>query len=119
MNKDSFKNLFERSLEVAALNAEAKLGRSVPHAFMIELHDAGHSGILLTPDQTFELLFLGEDIFYRIIDIAATTVFRSYTRVFVRISNHAPSTFDKTWNQPPGTGPFKQILAEELCIKEH
>lgn len=118
MNKDSFKSLFEKSLEAAAIHAESKLERSVPRTFEVELHGGGYSGILLTPDETLEILYLGEDRSYRIIDIGVIAIFTSHTRVFVRISAHTPSTFDKTWNQLLGNGPFKQILAQELSVKK-
>ena len=114
MNKHNFKELFAKALEAAAINAESKLHLSVPRIFEIELHGGGYSGIMLTPDEALEILYLGDSLFYRIIDIAVIAVFPSQTRVFVRTSGHSPSTFDKTWNQPQGSGPFKQILTQKI-----
>jgi hypothetical protein len=34
------------------------------------------------------------------------------TTIFMRVSGHPPDTFEKTWNQPVGNGPFKQLLLD-------
>jgi hypothetical protein len=36
------------------------------------------------------------------------------TTIFMRVSGHRPDTFAKTWNQPVGSGPFKQLLPEKM-----
>ena len=116
MRKEDFKVLFEQSLEVAAENAEKKLGRSVPRRFEIELHGLAPHPRMLGKDDAFEEIFLGPDRFYRIIDLAVARVSRDASIVFVRISGHAPGPLNQTWNQPPGSGPFKQVLADEVKL---
>jgi hypothetical protein len=116
MSECEFGLLFARVLEEAAINAEVRLKRPVSRDFEIEQHGAtSHSGAaLLTPDESLMTLYLGPDSFYRIIDVGVIAVRASKTTVFVCVSGHQPSSFEHTWNQPPGNGPFKQIIFDQI-----
>jgi hypothetical protein len=114
MNKQEFKTLFEQALEVAAKNAEAKLGHPVPRAFEIEMHGLAPHPRLLKKDDAFEEIYLGPDRFYRIIDLVVRRVSKDVCTIFMGISGHPPGSLNQTWNQPPGSGPFKQVLADEV-----
>ncbi len=116
MTKSEFQHLFGAALDVAAKNAERQLGHKVPQHFEVSLHGAGHSGTLMDPVTAIDKLYLGEGKFYRIIDIAVVEVSRRVTTVFVRASDHSPGTWDQTWDDPPGSGPFKQLLPREIKI---
>jgi hypothetical protein len=116
MTKEEFRQLFEAALETAAKNAEQQLGQSIPHWYRVQLHGAKHAGDVMTIDAAVHALYLGEDRFYRIIDVAITGVSRQFSTAFVRASAHKPSSFEDTWNEPPGSGPFKQLIAEEITI---
>jgi hypothetical protein len=109
MTKPEFKRRFLKELQEAARLAEGQLGRSVPRHFVIELHGAGHSGVAMSPAAAVDALYLGGDRFYRIIDFGVVDVGSSAKTVFVRASDHKPSSWDRTWNSPPGSGPFKQL----------
>jgi hypothetical protein len=113
MTKTEFRSLFLRALNVAADNAEAKLAEQVPRAFLIELHGAGCAGHILSVDDAVGYLYLGDDRFYRIVDVAVTQIRPGETVVFTRVSGHRPAGFDHTFD-PSGLGPFKQILAEHV-----
>jgi hypothetical protein len=71
---------------------------------------------LLKKDDAFEKIYLGPDRFYRIIDVAVRRVSEDVCTVFVGISGHAPGPLNQTWNQPPGSGPFKQVLADVVKV---
>lgn len=116
MTKEQFSQLFKGALEVAATNAESKLGRQVPRSFQFLLYGAGFSGAVLDYDYVIDKLYLGENLFYRIIDLSVVEISQEHTKVFTRISQHAPGTFDQTWNTPPGNGPFKQLIAEKIKV---
>jgi hypothetical protein len=116
MTKEEFRGLFKDALEAAARNAEEQLGHTVPRSFRILLHGAGHPGDLMDPAAAVDALYLGEELFYRIIDLAVVKVGKHFTTVFVRASGHRPGPFEQTWNTPPGTGPFKQLIAEKIKI---
>ena len=114
MCKEEQKVIFEHALEVAVKNAETKLGRSVPHRFEIEIQ--GSPTKVLQKDEAFDAIYLGPDRFYRIIDLAVIRVSKDTSTVFMCVSGHNPGTWDQTWNQPTGCGPFKQILANEIKL---
>lgn len=116
MTKEHFKALFESALEIAAENAEMKLGHSVPRNFEIQLHGLAPQQRLLTKEGAFEAIYLGPDRFYRVIDLAVVSVSNKISTVFMRLSGHQPGTLEQTWDQPPGSGPFKQLLADEVKL---
>ena len=114
MTKDEFHSLFLKVLEESAQAAESKLSTKIPRKFEIQLYGAGYSGVIMDLDSVFNILYLGEQRFYRVIDVAITGWGDTKTRVFVRVSDHQPATFEKTWNTPPGYGPFKKLMASKV-----
>ncbi len=64
-------------------------------------------------DEALDHIYLGDDRFYRIIDVAIKEVLPAESVAFLRVSGHPPDEFSKTWN-PSSTGPFKQILAANI-----
>lgn len=114
MTRDAFKILFWSALETAADNAARILGRAVPRVFEIEMHGLAPAPRTLTVDQAFDEIYLEPERFYRVIDLAVLRVSGEVTTIFMRVSGHPPDTFEKTWNQPAGTGPFKQLLPDKI-----
>jgi hypothetical protein len=115
MTKNEFRLLFEDALETAARNAEAKLGRTVPRRFEVELHGGAPKPRLLTVDQALNEIYLGGDRFHRVIDVGVRRISPDRTTVFLGISGHPASSLAETWNDPPGAGPFKQIISDEIA----
>jgi hypothetical protein len=119
MTREEFKALFERALDIAAENAEKELGRPVPRSFEIELHGGRHPHPrIVKKDDAFEAIYLGPDRFFRVIDISVMRVSNDVSTVYMVVSAHEPSTWDRTWNQPPGSGPFKQVFAAKIAVIE-
>lgn len=118
MNFEEFKDLFIRSLEIAADNAERELGKQIPRKYEVLLHGAGHSGDVLDVDEVATLLFIDQESFYRIIDVAVQHVLPNVSRIFVRVSGHLPVSLERTWDTPKGSGPFKQIMAQIQEVDE-
>ncbi len=116
MNKQEFAQLFANALETAVQNGEKKLRSPLPRDYQIRLYGAGCSGALLDPACVLERLYLGEDKFYRIIDVAVVKASKQFVTVFVRPSGHKPAPFAQTWNNPSGNGPFKQLLVEKIEV---
>lgn len=114
MNKEEFRLLFDRELEVAVANAERKLDHAVPCNFEIEMQGLTDRHSFMTKDEAVEMLYLGPDRFYRIVDLAVVGVSKDVCRVYVRISGHKPGQLSETWNQPAGSGPFKQLIPDEI-----
>jgi hypothetical protein len=113
MTKIEFRRLFLQALEAAAESAEARLGRSIPRLFDIELHATGASDRTMSIDQALDHIYLGNDRFYRIIDVAIRRVLPRKSVAFVRVSGHPPGPFSQTWD-PSDLGPFKQIIATTI-----
>ena len=113
MTKPEFRALFLRALNLAADNAAAKLAEPIPRSFLVELHAPGCAGRVVAVDEAVTRLYLGDDRFYRVIDVAVLQVLPGETLAFVRVSGHEPAGFDHTFD-PSGMGPFKQILAEHV-----
>jgi hypothetical protein len=114
MTKEEFKTLFEHALETAAQNAEKKLGRPVPRQFEIEMHGLAPHSRILQKDDALDEIYIGPDRFYRIIDISVRRVSKDVCTVFMGISGHTPGALSQTWNQPPGSGPFKQVFTDKM-----
>lgn len=104
------------ALDVAATDAATQLGRPVSRSFTIELHGLSPKRRLLSPEEALDVLYLGPDRFFRIIDVSVLRVSQTRTLVFTRISGHTPGGFDDTWNTPPGAGPFKQLQAAQIIV---
>lgn len=113
MTKGEFRRLFLQALDIAAENADSTLGRRVPRRFDIELHAKGASRDTMTVEQALEHIYLGENRFYKIIDVAIRRVLPSKSVAFVRVSGHLPGPFSQTWD-PSDLGPFKQIIATSI-----
>jgi hypothetical protein len=114
MNKKAFTELICNILEEACQEIESRLERTISRKFVVVLHGTGHSNFVTTLDNAIDTMYLDRDQFYRIIDIAITGIAPNATRIFMRASNHPPSTFDKTWNTPVGQGPFKVLFSDKV-----
>ena len=71
----------------------------------------------MTPAEVLEVLYLGPDTFFRIVDVAVLRVLSDRCVVFMRVSGHRPGSFSESWNQPEGSGPFKQIDSETIGVE--
>lgn len=119
MTKGEFKDLLDAALEAAIASAAQRLGRKLSRYVQVLLHGAGHPGDLMSPAQALDALYLGKDKFYRVIDVAVVEVGQQHTVVFVRASAHHPASFEQTWNDPPGSGPFKQLEAMDIKVLDN
>jgi hypothetical protein len=113
MTKTDFRELFQRALNLAAEIAEEKLAKPIPRSLVVELHAPGSLGERLSVDEALDRIYLGNDRFYRIIDVAIKELLPEKSVAFVRVSGHSPDGFNKTWN-PSELGPFKQIISERI-----
>jgi len=114
MSRREFELLFRRKLDEATDLAESKLGRSLARNVGILRQSPKSDGRRISVEEAVSELFLSETEFYRIIDLAVVEVSPTTTWVWARESGHQPAAFEATWNQPPGSGPFKQLIAEQI-----
>lgn len=114
MTKLEFEQLFRKGLDTAARNAEEYFDISVPRDFRVVLYGADRSGAELPIEECVELLYLGEDRFFKLIDLAVLKVSGGTTAVFVRVSEHQPGSFQSTAHYSDGMGPFHQLISGEI-----
>jgi hypothetical protein len=113
MTKRDFRKLFLRALREAAELADVKLAKRIPRSFLIELHAPTSSGNIMNVDEAMDRIYIGNDRFYRIIDIAVRGISSNQAIAFVRVGGHPLCPFSQTWD-PKNLGPFKQILAQRV-----
>jgi predicted hydrolase (HD superfamily) len=111
MEFEQFRELFLSALQLAIKNAETNLGKAIPQDFIILLHGAGHAGNEISADAAAQALYIDENHFYRIIDVAVQQISTTQTYIFVRVSGHPPASLAETVNYALGYGAFKQLLA--------
>jgi hypothetical protein len=119
MNAHEFGVLFSTKLDEAVRLAETSLGKPIARNFMILRESPKSDGRRISVDQAISELFLSDEKFFRIIDLAVVEVSATTTWVWVRESGHAPGSFDQTWNQPPGSGPFKQLISGQIRVAKY
>jgi hypothetical protein len=73
---------------------------------MIEYHGKPSPQRRVTMDEALSLLWLSEDRFYRVVDVAAYLGEDKRPVIFVRPAGFEPSAYEDTW-EPTGLGPFK------------
>jgi|ERR1051326_745276 hypothetical protein len=115
MNKEQFRALFLDKVSQILAKAQSRIGVPIASNFDIELHGGGIPGKKVPLDQALDTMYINEALFFPIIDIGVKAVTRGTPLIFVRISDFPPSPFSKTWNTPPGSGPFKEI--EFMSVK--
>jgi hypothetical protein len=115
MTKDALAQLFVRSIQDAIFAAQRLTDRKLPSDFEIELHGGGVAGRIVALSDAMSHIYIDEDTFHPIVDIGLKRVRSRKCVMFVRISPQSPTTFDRTWNTPPGNGPFKII--EPLVVQ--
>jgi hypothetical protein len=108
-----FRRVFDATLEAAARATEYYLGHPVPRNFIIMLSGAAKSDDSVDVETAFDKLYLGdEEFFYQVeVIIKGFRAGDEYLRLWMLVSHHRPVPFEKTWNRPPGAGPFTIISA--------
>jgi hypothetical protein len=84
MIREEFRQLFHRSLNLAADNAEAKVPPPIPRSSLIRLHAFGYDDRLVSVDEAVDKIYVESDRFYRIIDVAIIEVLLNESVAFVR-----------------------------------
>jgi hypothetical protein len=112
MNKQEFCDLYYLCLEEAVVNAECHNAVTLPRQFEIEFHGLGFSREFMDADLACDFLYLGDDEFVFLVDLAVMRATEDLTTVFLRVSDHTHTTrFEETFNYREGRGPFKQLIS--------
>jgi hypothetical protein len=112
LNKETYSSLFKNAVEEACLIAEKALGRSLSRRVTIRMFGAGANCAEVAPQEFIDRAYIGDDIFYRLIDIMVVEVRGVDPVVFARVSDHKPAALAESWNGMGG--PFKQLVAGKI-----
>ncbi len=116
MNREAFKQLFEAALEKAAQIAEAEFQLNVPRNFVVTIPGWGYPEELIDVDSASELLYISNDALPFIVNVCIRAISPYVACAMVMQTGHPPvSSIDKTYNTPPGSGPFKQVIAFKIA----
>lgn len=114
--KSVYMNLiaFESLLAVAvarAIDAGCETGgQARPSTILFEIRGGGVPlRVVKDLAAAARILYLDEDHFWRVIDVALSNISNDVGHVMLAISVHPPVEFDLTWNTPRGMGPFKVL----------
>ncbi|HEX8624377.1 MAG TPA: hypothetical protein VF782_04780 [Allosphingosinicella sp.] len=108
MDKDQFRLYFHKALDRAVASFEKVHGPLARKPDRFEVHAPGPKGRAVTETEAIDAIFLGESLFYKIIDVAVVERPDSQPIGFVRVSGHPPCSFEETLN-PRDLGPFKSL----------
>jgi hypothetical protein len=114
MNRREFEELFRQKLNEAAKLAETSLNKNFSREFGILRNSPRADGRRISVEEAVTELYISESRFFLIIDIAVVEVSPAITWFWTQESGHPPSSFDQTWNQPQGSGPFKIMFADNI-----
>jgi hypothetical protein len=107
MNRSEFKSLFKQSINEAIDKTRSRVDEVISSNLMIELHGLGHTGDIISIDQAFDSIYLSDDLYWRVINISVKEIKPDHTIIFVRVGGPKPASFEETWNDPKGYGPFR------------
>ena len=110
MTKSAFTQLFLKALEDAAIQAEEAFDKTIPRTFEILVHSHG----VMSIDDALDYLWVDETHFYIVTTMFIAKMSQDVATAWVHHSGHAPGTWEQTWNEPPGMGPFHVVLPSKL-----
>jgi hypothetical protein len=111
-----FRRVFDATLEAAARAAEHDLGYPVPRHFKIRLSRVTGADSLVDIETAFDKLYLGDEEFFAMIDVFIRALRDDFLELEMRVTGHESVPFERTWNRPPGAGPFKFMNVSEESL---
>ena len=109
LSAEEFELMFVRCVEKTVEMAQEEVGEPLPAAFCFELAIRDCAGRELSSEEVLSVLYQSGE-FPRLVDVAVRGVTEDSTIIWIRPSAHPlAKTIVETWNDPPGSGPFKPI----------
>jgi len=103
MDKSGYGLLFQEAIQQALQLAGLSFA---PSDAVVEFHGRPSPDRLISVDEALDFLWLSEDRFYLVVDVAAISGEESPPVLFVRPAGFEPGNYEDTW-RPSGVGPFK------------
>ncbi len=110
MNKEEFRNLFEHALEVAAQNAEKKLGHPVPQQFEIEMHSLSPRTRILKREEVLDEIYLGPDLFFESLTSLSVVSVKTYPLFILLLAGVHPAHWIKHGTSRPAAARSSKCL---------
>jgi hypothetical protein len=108
-DQTKFKHVLTTTLEAAARVFEHYTNQPVPRTFRINIIGVPrHNGEHLTVEEAIKRLFLGENLYLPVIRARIMGIHEAHLYLEL-IPDGKGVPFERTWNHPPGAGPFKFI----------
>jgi hypothetical protein len=102
-------DLLFRCIHISLETAQREVAEPLPEQLRLELPAFGQAGREASLEEVLAALYI-DGTFPRVVDVAIRGIINKRTIIWIRPSGHAyVSDITDTWNQPPGTGPFKSI----------
>jgi hypothetical protein len=79
---------------------------------LIKAYGVGFSGDIVSSDDFLSRVYINDQLFYLLIDVAVLEIRQGRPVVFARVSGHPPGPLGSCWNGIGG--PFKQLEALEI-----
>jgi hypothetical protein len=119
MNMHDFGQLLREKLNEAVDLGERSLGKQIPRNLMILRDSPKSDERRISVEQAISELFVSDDKFYNTIELTVVEVSPTTTWIFADEKGDSTNSFDKTLNQPPGSGPFKPLMSNKIrTLKE-
>jgi len=112
MEKFELSDRFNRLVDEECLEAEVRLGHGLNRRIIVRAFGADLDGLDLSPTEFIDKIHLGDNLFYRIIDVMITEVRDDATVVLAKISDHTPVEFSRKWHGL--AAPFKRLKAKTI-----
>ena len=113
MNLAQYCEVFAQAVEASIKEAEKAHRISLPRDLIFEIPFKGLPDRYSNIEDMAKVIYLNENSFYRIIDVAVRAEISGQSLVWVRVSGHPPSEWKDTWD-PAVYGPFKSIISSEI-----
>ncbi|MDQ6907303.1 MAG: hypothetical protein M3176_10780 [Chloroflexota bacterium] len=111
MSKNDFADLFRSALASAVRNTEQRLGKRLPGTLLIDMHTPRPPFDPMDVDTALDRLWVEEDRFRWVIDVAVVAYSVNSTFLFVRPSDHHSVPLERTMMYPDREAPFQQMIA--------
>jgi hypothetical protein len=114
MSKGEFDRLFQSVLTSARRDAERHLGERLPETLLIDMHRARPPFDPISVDAALDRLWMDENRFRWVIDVAIVAYSVNSTFLFVRPSDHHPVPLERTMMYPDVNAPFQQMISSTV-----
>jgi hypothetical protein len=109
-----FRSIFDQALDRAFTESSSITEIREINLDLVQFFGLGHDGTIIDKDSALDLLYLGIDVYYKIVDVMLVSLKGGIATFFVRPSGHPPGPYSQTWG-PSGLGPFRILRSDRVA----